>query len=157
MSTRQAGTPHPADGTPQPAGDNWQRPCRMRGAPAVAAQAATPPAGFTLIEVLVALAIVAIALTAGLKATASLGHNAERQSQVLLAQLCAENTLIKLRLIRQMPGLGEATSTCEQANQTLQVRTHVSATPNPNFLRVSARVFAGDDGLYQLTTVMGRN
>ena len=69
-------------------------------------------AGFTLIEVLVALGIVAIALTAGLKATASLGRNAQRQSDVLLAQLCAENELIKLRLSRQMPGVGDSSSDC---------------------------------------------
>ena len=113
--------------------------------------------GFTLIEVLVALAIVAIALTAGLKATASLARNAERQSDVTLAQLCAENELIKLRLARQMPGVGDSSSDCEQAGQTLQVHTAVRPTPNPNFLRVDTRVFKGTDAQFQLSTVMGRN
>ena len=41
--------------------------------------------GFTLIEVLVALGIVAIALVAGLQATSALTRNATRQSNVLLA------------------------------------------------------------------------
>ena len=54
--------------------------------------------GFTLIEVLVALGIVAIALMAGLQATAALTRNAQRQTDVLLAQTCAENELIKIRL-----------------------------------------------------------
>ena len=63
--------------------------------------------GFTLIEVLVALGIVAIALTAGLKATASLTRNAQRQSDAVLAQLCAENELIKQRL-----WLSSASSLC---------------------------------------------
>ena len=54
--------------------------------------------GFTLVEVLVALGIVAIALLAGLQATAALTRNAQRQSDVLLAQLCAENELVKVRL-----------------------------------------------------------
>jgi general secretion pathway protein I len=118
-----------------------------------------PPkqAGFTLIEVLVALGIVAIALSAGLKATASLSRNAERQSDVLLAQLCAENELIKLRLARQLPGVGDSSSDCEQAGQTLQVQTSVRPTPNPNFLRVDARVFKAADAQFQITTVMGRN
>jgi len=114
-------------------------------------------AGFTLIEVLVALGIVAIALTAGLKATASLGRNAERQSDATLAQLCAENELIKLRLSRQMPGVGDADSDCEQAGQHLRVQSSVRPTPNPNFMRVDARVFKGTDVLYQITTVIGRN
>jgi len=113
--------------------------------------------GFTLIEVLVALGIVAIALTAGLKATASLTRNAERQSDSLLAQLCAENELIKLRLARQMPGVGDTDSDCEQAGQHLRVQTSVRPTPNPNFLRLDARVFKDTDVLMQITTVMGRN
>ncbi|MBC7393639.1 MAG: prepilin-type N-terminal cleavage/methylation domain-containing protein, partial [Variovorax sp.] len=54
--------------------------------------------GFTLIEVLVALAIVAIALAAGTQATMALTRNAQRQSDVLLAQLCVENELVKARL-----------------------------------------------------------
>jgi general secretion pathway protein I len=114
-------------------------------------------AGFTLIEVLVALGIVAIALTAGLKATASLARNAERQSNVLLAQLCAENELIKLRLAQQMPGVGDSTSDCAQAGEVMQVQTSVRSTPNPNFLRVDAKVFKDTEAQLQLTTVMGRN
>ena len=62
--------------------------------------------GFTLIEVLVALAIVAIALAAGTQATSALTRNAQRQSDTLLAGLCAENELVQARLARQMPGIG---------------------------------------------------
>ena len=62
--------------------------------------------GFTLIEVLVALGIVAIALVAGLQATMALTNNAQRQSDVLLAKVCAENELVRLRLTRQFPGIG---------------------------------------------------
>ena len=50
--------------------------------------------GFTLVEVLVALGIVAIALTAGLRATAALTNNGMRQSDILLAHICAENELV---------------------------------------------------------------
>ena len=39
--------------------------------------------GFTLIEVLVALGIVAIALMAGMQATGALTRNAQRQSDLL--------------------------------------------------------------------------
>ena len=49
-----------------------------------------------MIEVLVALGIVAIALVAGLQATAALTNNAQRQSDMLLAQLCADNELAKV-------------------------------------------------------------
>lgn len=113
--------------------------------------------GFTLIEVLVALGIVAIALSAGLKATAALSRNAERQSDAMLAQMCAENELIKLRLAHQLPGVGDTSSDCEQAGQTLQVQDAVRPTPNPNFLRVDAKVFKNAEVVFQITTVMGRN
>ena len=112
--------------------------------------------GFTLIEVLVALGVVAIALTAGLKATAALGSNAQRQSDTLLAQLCADNTLIQWRLARQMPAVGDTPSVCMQAGQALDVLTVVRPTPNPNFLRVEARVSKDAVPLLQVTTVMGR-
>jgi general secretion pathway protein I len=115
-----------------------------------------PVAGFTLVEVLVALGIVAVALTAGLKATASLAYNAQRQSDAMLAQLCAENELIRVRLSRQMPPVGDTPGTCEQAGQTLQVIASVRPTPNPNFLRVEARVFREQTPLLQITTVVGR-
>lgn len=113
--------------------------------------------GFTLVEVLVALGIVAIALASGLKAMGALGRNAERQSDVLLAQLCAENELVRLRLSRQLPGVGDNESSCEQAGERLQLRTVVRPTPNPNFVRVDARVLRAEVPLYQLSTVMGRN
>ena len=116
--------------------------------------------GFTLVEVLVALAVVAITLVAGLQATGALTRAAARQSDQWLAQLCAENELTRLRLTRQLPGVGDSTASCEQAGQTLQVRLVVSATPNPNFRRIDAVVSGPVDGqetrLLTLSTVMGR-
>jgi general secretion pathway protein I len=112
--------------------------------------------GFTLIEVLVALGIVAIALVAGLQATAALTRNAQRQSDVLLAHLCAENELTRLRLSRQMPPVGESDEPCEQAGQLFNVRLRVSPTPNPSFRRVDAQVFTGAVPLLRLSTVLGR-
>ncbi len=122
------------------------------------------PQGFTLIEVLVALAIVAVALSAGLQATGSLTRMAERQPQQWLAQLCAENELIRLRLLRllrQLPPVGESTTDCVQAGQTLTVRLRVNPTPNPSFRRVDALVdnpdpAAGGGQLLQLSTLAGR-
>ena len=112
--------------------------------------------GFTLIEVLVALGIVAVALAAGVRATASLTRNAERQSDLLLAQLCAENAMVNVRLSRQMPAVGDNTSICEQAGRNLAVRLTVQPTPNPNFLRVEAQVLDGQARILALSTVVGR-
>jgi general secretion pathway protein I len=117
-------------------------------------------AGFTLIEILVALAITAMALAAGIQATGALTRAAERQSTQWLAQLCAENTLVEMRLTRQLPTIGDSTATCSQAGQDLEVRTSVQPTPNPNFRRVDAVVTGWIDGnlvnLLTISTIMGR-
>jgi general secretion pathway protein I len=112
--------------------------------------------GFTLIEVLVSLGIVAIALVAGLQATAALTLNAQRQSDVLLAHMCAENELGRLKLARQMPAVGDSDQTCEQAGLAFRVHLTVAPTPNPNFRRVDAQVLTGDSPILRLSTVMGR-
>lgn len=113
-------------------------------------------AGFTLIEVLVALGIVAIALVAGLQATSALTRNATRQSNVLLAHICAENELIRVRLSRQMPGVGDTAVSCEQAGRTLEVTVSVRPTPNPEFRRVDAQVRDGSAAILQLSTIITR-
>ena len=112
--------------------------------------------GFTLIEVLVALSIVAIALLAGLQATSALTSNALRQSDVMLAHICAENELVKTRLSRQMPGVGDTVTDCEQAGRTLQVKLSVRPTPNPEFRRVDAQVSDGGAPILQIATVVTR-
>ena len=112
--------------------------------------------GFTLVEVLVALGIVAIALAAGLRSTAALTSNAQRQSDVLLAQICAENELVKTRLSRQMPGVGDSTGNCEQGGRIFVVTLSVRPTPNPEFRRVEAQVSDGNTRILQLATIVTR-
>ena len=116
--------------------------------------------GFTLIEVLVALAVIAITLAAGLQATGALTRAATRQSNQWLAQICAENELTRLRLLRQLPGTGDTDSVCSQAGRDLRVRVSVLPTPNPNFRRIDAVVEGDVDGnsvrLLTLSTVLGR-
>lgn len=111
--------------------------------------------GFTLIEVLVALGIVAIALVTGLQATMALTNNAQRQADVLLAQVCAENELIRLRLSRQLPAMGESDFPCEEAGRVFSGRLSVLATPNPIFRRVDAQVRDGDFVVFRLATIVG--
>ena len=112
--------------------------------------------GFTLIEVLVALAVVALALATGLRTSAALTRNAQRQADTLLAQLCADNALQALRLSAQMPGVGSSRQSCVQAGRSLEVALTVQPTPNPAFRRIDAQVFDGAWPVLRITTVMGR-
>ena len=125
--------------------------------PSSSAQGKRKDHGFTLIEVLVALGIVAVALMVGLQAIGSLSHQADRQTLSMLGQICAENELIRLRLRRQLPDTGNEQIECLQAGRALQVELSVRPTPNPNFRRVDARVLEQGAYVLQLSTVMGRN
>ena len=133
---------------------------QVRKVTVCASDRARAQVGFTLIEVLVALGIVAIALMAGLRSTDALTRNASRQSTQWLAQICAENEFTRLRLSRQVPPIGESQVACPQAQLNLQVNLSVQVTPNPNFRRVDARVVQVQGSettpLLQLSTVMGR-
>lgn len=114
-------------------------------------------AGFTLIEVLVALAIVAIALGAGMRAAGVLTDNAQRLSDVVAAQWCADNQLTALRLARVWPGVGDADFGCEQLGRAYAGKLVTRPTPNPSFRRVDA-VVADTAGtpLLTLSTVLPR-
>ena len=118
---------------------------------------ASASSGFTLIEVLIALGIVALALAAGSQATMSLTRNAQRQSDLVLADMCAENELAKARLARQMPAVGDSGSICVQAGISYNVTTSTVSTLNPNFRRVDVQVRdEADSPILRLSTVVGR-
>ena len=113
--------------------------------------------GFTLIEVLVALAIVAVTLSAGIKAAGALTNNAQRLSDVSLAQWCADNQLTALKLSRQFPGVGDGDFACQQLGRSFGGRLEIRPTPNPNFRRVDAIVFdEANRPLLRLSTVLPR-
>jgi general secretion pathway protein I len=113
--------------------------------------------GFTLIEVLVALAIVAVTLGAGMRASGAATENAQRMTDVMSAQWCAENQLTGLRLGRQFPGVGDTTFNCEQLGRSFSGSIISRPTPNPNFRRVDAVVGDGEGRtLVSITTILGR-
>lgn len=113
--------------------------------------------GFTLIEVLVALAIVAVTLGAGIKAAGALSNNAVRLAEVSEAQWCADNQLVGLKLAKQYPGVGDSDFKCEQLGLTYTGKLQVRPTPNPNFRRVDA-VISNPAGqlVVSLSTVLAR-
>jgi general secretion pathway protein I len=114
-------------------------------------------AGFTLVEVLVAVAVVAITLAAGLKAAGALTDNAQRLNDIVSAQWCADNALTNLRLSKQFPSVGDVDFECTQLGRDYRGRLVTRPTPNPNFRRVDALVLdGGGTPLLTLSTVLGR-
>lgn len=98
--------------------------------------------GFTLLEVLVALVIVATALGASLRAVGSLTQNSNDLRTSMMASWSAENRLTQIRLSHEWPQIGERSFPCPQAELNLVCEEHVIGTPNPTFRRVEVFVFA---------------
>ncbi|HYL89394.1 MAG TPA: type II secretion system minor pseudopilin GspI [Burkholderiales bacterium] len=112
--------------------------------------------GFTLIEVLVALAIVGVALLAAVRASGTMAQtNAELRLR-LLAELAADNRIAELRAAAAFPPIGVRSAPCPQSKASLQCVEEVKSTPNPLFRRVEVRVYASTDASdHQLAELIG--
>jgi len=102
-------------------------------------------AGFTLLEVLVALVIVGTALGASLRAIGSLTQNSADLRASMMATWSAENRLAQIRLAHEWPALGQRRSDCPQGELKLVCEENVFSTPNPFFRRVEISVFDTQD------------
>ncbi|WP_404990989.1 type II secretion system minor pseudopilin GspI [Burkholderia plantarii] len=112
--------------------------------------------GFTMIEVLIALAIIAVALAASIRAVGTLASNSGALNDRLLASWSADNALGQLRLAHAWPDIGEQQFDCSQGNVALTCTERVSSTPNPTFRRVEVAVRKTGEAsvLAQMVTVV---
>lgn len=111
--------------------------------------------GFTLLEVLVALLVAALALTAASKAV-SMAVDGEAASQShTLALWVAENRLADLQSAPSLPGVGTSEGSEQQAGQDFHWRLEVTATPNARFRKASVSVYQSDRPDYALARLSG--
>ncbi len=96
--------------------------------------------GFTLLEVLVALAVVSLALLAALRAGGALQDDAQRYHTTVLAEQCAQNYLVDQRLRQAFVPVGVTQERCTEADTPFLLHIDVRPTPNPNFRRIDLRV-----------------
>jgi general secretion pathway protein I len=118
-------------------------------------------AGFTLLEVLVALVIIGVALAAAMRGAMSLTNAADDMRMKLLATLTAENRLLELRLARQRLDVGQSTTDCDEGGVTFACEQAIKSTPNPFFRRVELRIYLdtpqGQRQLAEMMTVLPTN
>jgi general secretion pathway protein I len=111
--------------------------------------------GFTLIEVLVALAIVAVALAAAGRALGVVADGAAEAKLRLLAGFVAENRLGELAARRAWPAPGLYEGIESQGGVAFAWRVQVSSTPHPLFRRVEVRVAHPATPSHELRRLVG--
>ncbi|MGV6858514.1 MAG: type II secretion system minor pseudopilin GspI [bacterium] len=96
--------------------------------------------GFTLIEVVIALLIIALALAAIIRTTTTSTLNTAHLREKTFAHWVALNTLAELRLAKAFPEVGVKTDDAEMAGEKWAVSITVSNTPEKTIRRVDVRV-----------------
>jgi len=112
--------------------------------------------GFTLIELMVALAVLAIGMTAVLHSTSQAGYAGIFLKQKTIAHWVASNQAAELLINKEWPTPGVTTGTEIMADQTWQWETEVRSTEVPELRLVTIRVSLDGEEKASLITFVGR-
>ena len=102
----------------------------------------TADGGFTLIEVLVALVIVALGIAAVMSALLSSASATERLRERALAEWVAANRLVETRTAVQFPALGRSTGVSPMAGRDWEWRQQVQRTAIDGVVQIVVEVRA---------------
>jgi len=111
--------------------------------------------GFTLIEILVALAILSVALAAAVHAAGTAADGAIELRERLLATWIAQDRLAEYAARPLWPDPGSRQGHAEQAGVQFSWRETVSASRNVRFRRVEVQVFAARAPERPVATLVG--
>ncbi len=101
-------------------------------------------AGFTLIEVLVALAVVALALVALVRAATVQVGSFDALRERTLAGWVASNVLTETRLTTSLPATGRSDGRVRLADREWHWLRDIRSTPDAGIRRVDIQVFLGN-------------
>lgn len=104
-----------------------------------------PARGFTLIEVLTAVAVLAIAMAALISGMARYTDNAGRLRDRTLATIVAHNRLAEIELEPEWPAEGQSDGEVEFAGGKWTWKAEVKDTPDDQLRRVDLQVYSADD------------
>lgn len=110
---------------------------------------------FTLIEVLIALAVIAIGLLAVLAVAARSGQVAANLQNHAFAQWIAQNRLTELRLSPKWPAVGESDDDVTFADRKWHWHVTVANTADPDLRRATVEVALADSPHDPITQLIG--
>jgi len=115
-----------------------------------------PTMGFTLIEVMVALAVLAIGMSAALHSTSQAGYAGSFLKQKTIAHWVASNVAAELSINREWLDPGVTTGTETMARQTWRWEAKVQNTEVPELRLVTIRVTLDGKEKASLITFLGK-
>lgn len=111
--------------------------------------------GFTLFEVLIALAIVAIALIAAVRAANIGTESAIDLKERTLSGWVARNRMAEHVAFRDWPQAGTNAGSETEGGMNFAWREKITSTPNPLFRRIEISVFRKSEGQHVLADLTG--
>ncbi len=111
--------------------------------------------GFTLIEVMVALTIIAISLGALLNTSGAQANSASYLKQKTLAHWVAVNELTQMRIDKEFPDLGDKKGSTSMANHDWYWIRTTKKTEDEDALEVTFTLYADKDYEKNLTSLIG--
>jgi len=118
--------------------------------------AASRTRGFTLLEVLIALVVLALSLSAVIKATGDYTNNQSWLRDRTLATWVARNVLVESQLKGDWPRVGERKGTLEMGSREWRWLARVSQTEEQRLRRLDVEVSPiDDDDAEPITTLSG--
>lgn len=121
--------------------------------------ALAPKTGFTLIEVLVALVVVALGIAAVMSAILSAATSAERLRERTYAEWVATNRLTEVRIATDFPSIGRREGVAQMADRDWEWREDIRATAIDGVVQVvvEVRPRGSEDWLVTMSGARGRD
>lgn len=116
--------------------------------------------GFMLIEVLIAMTVIALAMSAIIRTASTSAFNTAHIRDKTFAHWVAENHMEELRIKGGFPDKGEDESEAELGGRKWKILTQIQETPDEDMRRINIKVRGPDDpkntSVTLLTGFMGR-
>lgn len=97
--------------------------------------------GFTLLEVLIALAVLALSMSAAIKSVADYTNNESYLRDRTLATWVARNVLIEHQVRKEWPRVGEQKGTSEMGDREWRWLAVISQTEEEDLRRLDVQVY----------------
>ena len=111
--------------------------------------------GFTLLEVLAALAVISIALVALFSSLSQGTRLTARVEERMIGNWVASNVMTEVKAASSWPQIGDQNSDVEMAGRVWHVSQEINSTEDENVRRIDVTVSIDNKGNYRVASLFG--